>query len=101
MSEEECDKLNINIQCQRKPSSGNAGSAGSPFQDQVYRLRLRRQAPEEQTYQLEISFPTKGKIIITMPKSDIQFHEEFFFCSLFVFLKMIRFEIFSLHFHRY
>ena len=26
---------------------------------QVYRLRLRRQAPEEQTYQLEISFPTK------------------------------------------
>ena len=86
MSEEECDKLNINIQCQRKPSSGNAGSAGSPFQDQVYRLRLRRQAPEEQTYQLEISFPTKGEIIFTM--CEIQFHGKNFFGSLFVFLKM-------------
>ena len=83
MSEEECDKLNINIQCQRKPSSGNAGSAGSPFQDQVYRLRLRRQAPEEQTYQLEISFPTKGEIIFTM--CEIQFHGKNFFGSVCIF----------------
>merc|ERR1719410_3241167 len=59
LTEEECKDLGINIQCNRR-------SGQQALEDQLLRLRLRRQAPgEEQAYQLEISFPTKDTDEVT------------------------------------
>ena len=63
LTEEECDDLGINIQCNRR-QSGLLNPSANELGDQLVRLRLRRQAPE-QAYQLEISFPTKDTDEVT------------------------------------
>jgi hypothetical protein len=60
LTEAECEDLNININCNRRPgnSAGNANAAAN--EDTTLRLRYKRQVgnSEDQAYSLEISFPT-------------------------------------------
>jgi hypothetical protein len=59
LTESECKDLNININCNRRPSGSNNANAAAN-DDQTFKLRYKRQVgnSEDQTYSLEISFPT-------------------------------------------
>ena len=59
LTEAECEDLNININCNRRPANNNNANAAAN-DDQSLRLRFKRQVgnSEDQTYSLEISFPT-------------------------------------------